>query len=106
MLFEKTLQRLAVEVERHVVDADGVKLAGLVAGHDMAGVEEDLARARVGDGIGQLLAVDAGPQGELLIELVAADHGQIIAARIEEEVLDQALGWPRPWAARPGRSLR
>ena len=84
-------QRLAVEVERHVVDADGVKLAGLVAGHDMAGVEEDLARARVGDGIGELLAVDAGPQGELLIELVAADHGQIIAARIEEEVLDEAL---------------
>ena len=94
-------QRLAVEVERHVVDADGVKLAGLVAGHDMAGVEEDLARARVGDGIGELLAVDAGPQGELLIELVAADHGQIIAARIEEEVLDQALaGLDRGWLAR------
>ena len=31
MLLREDAQRLAVEVERHVVDADGVKLAGLVA---------------------------------------------------------------------------
>ena len=83
--------RTAIDLDGHIVDADGIHLAGFLVGDDVAGVKHDLARARVGDGEGKLLPADARPQGELLVVLVAADHGQVIAARVEEEVVDEGL---------------
>ncbi len=84
-------QRAAVHLDGDVVDADGVHLARFLVGHDVAVLIQDLARARIGDGIDELLPADTRPEGELLVVLVAADHGQVIAARIEEEVVDERL---------------
>ena len=83
--------RTAIDLDGHVVDTDGVHLARFLVGDDVAGVKHDLARARVGNGEGKLLPADTRPQGELLVVLVAADHGQVIAARVEEEVVDEGL---------------
>ena len=83
--------RTAIDLDGHIVDADGIHLARFLVGDDVAGVKHDLARARVGNGEGKLLPADTRPQGELLVVLVATDHGQVIAARVEEEVVDEGL---------------
>ena len=80
------------ELHGDLADADGVHLAAVVAGQDVALVEEDLAGGGVGHGHGQLLTLHARPERQLLVELIAADGAQVIAAGIEEEVLDQRLG--------------
>ena len=65
---------------------------GPLGGQHLAGLSNDLAGAGVGDGHGQLLAPDTGPQPHLLVELIAAHGGQVIAPGVEEGGLEQRLG--------------
>ena len=65
---------------------------GVVLGQQVALLEENLAGGGVGHGIDQLVAGDPVPQGQLLVELVAAHDGQVVAPGIEEQVVDQGLG--------------
>ena len=61
-------------------------------GQDSARHGKDLARQRVSDRLGQLLTAQAGPDVHLLIELVAADTGDVVAARIEEQRVEIGRG--------------
>ncbi len=82
----------ALQLEHHADDAGVGDLARLVAGDDGAGLGEDLAGEGVGHGLGQGEARDARVEGELLVELVAADVGQLVAAAVIEEAVEQGLG--------------
>ena len=54
--------------------------------------KSSLAGSGVCHGLGQLVAGDPLPEGQLLIELVPAHNGQIVAPGIEEQVVHQGLG--------------
>ena len=58
----------------------------------MALLQQQLAGGGVGYGLGQLLALGLGPQGQLLVELIPAHGAQVIPPGIEEQVLHQGLG--------------
>ena len=83
---------LAVHVHNGPVDALGVQLLGPLPAQDLAGLGQHLAGAGVGHRLGQLLAGQPGPQGHLLVELVAAHGGQVIPPVVEEGGVDQRLG--------------
>ena len=61
-------------------------------GEDLAILVQQLAGSGMCHGHGQLLTADAGPEGQLLVELIAANGAEVIAARIEEQILQQGLG--------------
>ena len=82
----------ALQVDDGLVDTLGLDGLGPLPGQDLAGLGDDLAGHGVGDGQGQLLAVQAGPDGQLLVELVTAHGGQVVPAGIKEEGVEQALG--------------
>ena len=84
----------AAVIQHHadLAHTDGVQLMALVAGQHMALVKEDLTGSRIRHRQGQLLALGALPQGQLLVELVTAHDTQIVAARIEEQILNQRFG--------------
>ena len=89
-LVGEDLQRLA-GLQRHgdLVHAHGVQLGAVGGSQHMTVLEDDLAGGGVRHGHRQLLALGAGPDGQLLIELVPAHHGQVVAAGIEEQTLQQ-----------------
>ncbi len=87
-----------------VSHAGGICLHGALTGEVLPGLGDDLAGAG-SDGVASAKAGDAAWPGQLLVELVAADSGQVVAARIEEQVVDQALG-DSTVGGSPGRSLR
>ena len=84
----------AAAVQAHVngVDAGVLDLAGLFAADGLAGADEHLAGGGVGDVRIRHLALNAGGQGQLLVELVAAHAHEVIALGVKEERVEQALG--------------
>ena len=83
---------LALDVEDDADDACVVDELGLVAGQHLALVGDDLAGARIDDRHCQRKACDTREEGELLIELIAADVGDIVAAAVKEQAVEQGLG--------------
>ena len=79
---------LLADLDDRVADTAGGKLVRSRARQNLAGHGENLAGARVDDRLGQLLTVQAAPDVKLFVELVAADAGDVIAARVEEQALD------------------
>ena len=86
------LHGLAVHVHDHLVDAGGVQLPGLGPGEEMAGLVEQLAGGGVDHRLRQGPLRGAHPQGQLLVELIAPHHAQIVAAGVEEQAVDEGLG--------------
>ena len=77
--------------DTHGVNALLLQLADALAGKRFAGVGDDLAGHRVGNGLSQSIAGNARVERELLVELVAADVGNVVPAVVEEEVFEQGL---------------
>ena len=102
-----------VEVVRDRLARIGDRLGGVVLDRVLL---VDLLRARraafgrrdelldQGDDVvlGQDPVVEVDVEVEAGVELVAADAGQVVALRIEEELLEQGAWRRRPTAARPG----
>ncbi len=65
--------------------------ASLLA-QQVAVLEQDLAGGGVRHGLDQLVAGHPLPQGQLLVELVAAHGGQVVAPGVKEQVVEQGLG--------------
>ena len=82
----------AVQRDADLRHAHGVHQGAVIGGEHMAVLEQDLAGGGIGHGHGQFLALGAGPEGQLLVEFVPAHGAQVIAARVEEQVLQQRLG--------------
>ena len=83
---------LVADADDGVAHAAGRQGLRLCTGQDSARHGKDLARQRVSDRLGQLLTAQAGPDVHLLIELVAADTGDVVAARIEEQRVEIGRG--------------
>ncbi len=83
---------LAVGLQRHGDHAGVGDLAGLVAGDDLARLGQQLPGEGVGHRLGQLKAGDTGVQGQLLVELIASHVGDLIAAAVKEQAVQQGLG--------------
>ena len=86
------LDAAAADIDDSLVDAAVGDFVGLRPGEDLAGHGQHLAGHGIGDGIGQGLVRQTGPDIHLLIELVAADLGNVVAAGIEEQRGQIALG--------------
>ena len=84
-------QGLALYVDGDLAHAHGVQLPGVLLAEEVTLVKEDLAGGGVCHGVHQLVAGNPVPQRQLLIELVPAHDGQIVAPGIEEQVVDQGL---------------
>ena len=80
---------LVTDADDGVAHAAGRQGLRLCTGQDSARHGKDLARQRVSD---QLLTAQAGPDVHLLIELVAADTGDVVAARIKEQRIEIGRG--------------
>ncbi len=83
---------LAVDAQRHGEHARVGDPARVGAGEHLPGLVQQLAGEGIGHGRGQLEARDAREEGELLVELVAADVGDLIAAAVIEQTVEQSLG--------------
>ena len=83
---------LAVHVQNDLVDAAVIQLPGALPGQVLAGLGDDLAGAGIRHRHSQGMAGQTGPKGHLLVELIAADCGQVIAAGVVEGGVEQALG--------------
>ena len=84
---------LALTAEDHgLVDAVVGDHVRLLAAQRLAVHGEDLAGHGIGDGLGQRLAGQTAPDVHFLIELVAADLGNVIAAGVEEQRVEIGLG--------------
>ena len=88
----KHLDLLTVHVDDSLVDAPVVQEVGPLPCQDLSLLGDDLAGAGIGYGQGQLLAGQPGPQSHLLVELIAAHSGQIIAPGIKEGGVQQGPG--------------
>ena len=84
-------QGRSLHVDGDLRHAHGVQQAGVVLGQQVAVLKQDLAGGGVGHRIHQLVAGHPVPQGQLLVELVPAHGGQVVAPGIEEQVVDQGL---------------
>ena len=82
----------AVHVDHGAADAAAGDLVRLGAVDRLAVHGDDLAGHGIGHGLGQRLAVQTAPDVELLVELVTADLAHVIAAGVEEQRLEIALG--------------
>ncbi len=83
---------LAVHLQVHVHDASVVDRLGTLAREHLARLGQNLAGQRVGNGRGQLKPGDAGAQRQLLIEFIAADVGNVVAAAVKEQAVQQRFG--------------
>ena len=63
----------------------------LGAVQQLPGLGDDLAGAGVRHGGSQLLAGQTGPEGQLLVEFIAAHGRQVIPAGIEKQAVDEGL---------------
>ena len=86
------LQGLAVHQQHGLVDALGGDGLGFLAGQNLAGLRQDLAGQGIGDGLRQLVAGQTPPDVHLLVELVAAHLGHVVAAVVEEQRLQIGAG--------------
>ncbi len=86
------LDVLAADAQHDGHNAGVVDLSCLFAADRLARVGKDLAGIGVDNRLGQLKARDAREKRELLIELIAADVGDIIATVIEEQAVEQRFG--------------
>ena len=86
------LDGLAVNIKVDLNNAGSVDLLGYIARYYLARVGDDLARGGVGNGHCQGKAVYSAAQGKLLIELIAADIGDVVAAAVKEQSVEQGLG--------------
>ena len=75
-----------------LVDAAAGDLLGLLAVQGLAVHGDDLAGEGIGHGRGQGLASQAGPDVHLLVELIPADLGDVVAPGVEEEGVQVAFG--------------
>ena len=82
---------LAVDLQQNVNDAGVGYLARLVTAEDLAGIGKYLTGEGVRHGSGQLKAGNTREEGELLIKLIAADVGDLVAAAVIEQTVEQAL---------------
>ena len=64
---------------------------GLLPGEHLAGSGQYFAGEGIGDRAGQFLAAEALGNSHLLVELIPAHGGQIIALGIKEQVVEQSL---------------
>ena len=76
-------------LDHNTVYAAGSHHGCLLAGEDLTGIRQHLAGHRVSDCIYQLVAGDAACDVQLLVVLVAADCGNVVAAHIEEHGIHQ-----------------
>ena len=76
-------------LDHNAVDTAGSHHGCLLAGEDLTGIRQHLAGHRVSDCIYQLVAGDAACDVQLLVVLVAADCGNVVAAHIEEHGVHQ-----------------
>ncbi len=91
---EGVLDELAVGADAAVAEVVDV-IGGAQAVVELDEVADDDGDVFLGDGaldIRQLDAHAVGHRAQLLVELVAADAAEVIAAEVEEEALDQLLG--------------
>ena len=86
------LEFLAVDHQNRFVDRAVGDLMGSGAGQDLAGHGQDLAGHRIDDGLCQLVAGKTRPDVHLLVELVAADLRDVVAAVVEEQGLQIGAG--------------
>ena len=86
------LDGLSVNIEPDLNDAGSVDLLGHVARDDLACVGNDLAGRGVCNGHCQRKAVYSAAQSQLLVELIAADIGNVVAAAVKEQSVEQGLG--------------
>ena len=82
---------LAVHVQIDVIDAGLGDLLGALAREHLARLSNDLTGHRVGDRCCQRKAGDTATQAELLVELIAADVRNVVAAAVIEQALEQRL---------------
>ena len=78
-----------VRLDHDVVDAACRQQARLIAGQDLVRLREHLAGHRADRRLEQLVAGDAAGNVQLLVVLVAADRGNIVAAHVEEHRVHQ-----------------
>ena len=83
---------LVFHVQGHAVDAGVLDGLGHLAGDGGPGGDEDLARLGVDHVLGRDAARDARGQRQLLVELIAADLGQVVSLGVEEQAVDQGIG--------------
>ena len=83
--------QLAVHIQDSLIDPSVLQLPGPLPGQVLPGLGDDLTGTGIGYGQGQLLAGQPGPQSHLLVELIAAHRGQVVAAGIKEQAVEQAL---------------
>ena len=87
----KHLDKSALQVDHSLIDALGLDLTGPFPGQDLTGLGNDLARHGIGNGLGQLLAVQAAPDGQLFIEFIAAHSGEIVPPGIKEQRIQKGF---------------
>ena len=83
---------LALHVQVHLRHAGVLERVGPGAGQGLPRLGQQLAGVRVGHRLGQGVAADAGGQGQLFIKLVAAHVGDVVAAVVVEQAVQQGLG--------------
>ena len=83
---------LPVDHDDGVADAAGGERLRLRTVENVAGHGEDLSGTRISHGLGKLLPVQAAPDIHFLIELVAANSGNVIAPRVEEQRIQIGSG--------------
>ena len=91
---ERILDQLAVGPDAPVAEVVDVVL-GMEAAVALDQVSDDGRDVLAGDRPALARELDAEPRGdrvELLVELVAADPAEVVAAEVEEQALDQLAG--------------
>ena len=83
---------LAIDIEVNLVYIGSVDKLSLFTGDDLAGVGDYLTGALVCNGHCKLKADDAAAKRKLLVELVAADIGNVVTAAVEEQTVKQGFG--------------
>ena len=86
------LDGLSLDVEVDLVYAGRLDELCLFSRKDLALVGDYLAGAGIGDGQSEHKARNAAAECKLLVELVAADIGYVVAAAVIEQAVEQDLG--------------
>ena len=81
----------SVDIEYCSVYADLFKLLSLLSCENIAGRSENFTCSRIDNGLSQLFAAETLPDGQLLVELVSSDHGEVISLGIKEKSVYKAL---------------
>ena len=98
-------QGLPLHIDGNIANPHRVQRPGVLLAQKVSLVKKDLAGGGVRHRVDQLIARHPLPERELLIELVPAHGGQIVAPGVKEEVVHQGFGGLHRGGS-PGRSLR